>query len=70
MKFLIDADLPRSLIEIFRKYGYEAFDVRDVLGGVPDEEVYNYANKNNMVLVTRDLGFGDMYMVRGGYGVL
>ena len=32
MKFLIDADLPRSLKNVFERHGYQALDVRDVLG--------------------------------------
>jgi len=29
MKFLIDADLPKSLKKVFESHGYQAVDVRD-----------------------------------------
>jgi predicted nuclease of predicted toxin-antitoxin system len=70
MRFLIDADLPKSLKDIFEKHGHQAFDVRDVLGPATDEEVFSYANENKLILVTRDLGFGEMYSVRHGYGLI
>jgi len=70
MKFLIDADLPKSLKKVFESHGYQAVDVRDVLGPATDNEVFEYANRNKFVLVTRDLGFGETYMIRGGYGLI
>jgi len=70
MKFPIDADLPKSLKKTFEKHGLSAIDVRDVLGPAKDDEVFDYANKNKLVLVTRDLGFGEMYTVKGGYGLI
>jgi predicted nuclease of predicted toxin-antitoxin system len=30
MRFLIDADLPRSVAEVIRRHGHEAIDVRDI----------------------------------------
>jgi len=70
MKFLIDADLPKSLKNVFSKYKYEMVDVREALGAATDDEVFNYANKNKFILITRDLGFGEMYTVKGGYGLI
>ena len=70
MKFLIDEDCPYSLLEIFRKYGHEAFHVKDVMRSAPDQEIFKYANKNNMIIVTRDLGFGNLFIDNGGFGLL
>jgi len=70
MKFLIDADLPRSLKYVFERHGYQALDVRDVLGYATDEEVFNYAKENGCILVTRDLGFGEMFMKKKGFGLI
>ena len=35
-----------------------------------DNRVFEYANKNGLVLVTRDLGFGNLFIVNGGFGLL
>ncbi|MCS7138967.1 MAG: DUF5615 family PIN-like protein [Crenarchaeota archaeon] len=59
MKFLIDADLPYSLIEVLSKHGHEAISVRDTLGSATDEEVFDYAYRNECIIVTRDLGFAE-----------
>ncbi len=61
MRFLIDEDLPRSAGDLFRRYGYEAVDVRDVgLRGAKDSEIAAYAKKNSLCLVTGDFDFSDI----------
>lgn len=70
MKFLIDADSPHSLIEVFRSHGHDAVHVRDVLGSATDDEIFEYASKNSYVIVTRDLGFGDRFLKEKGFGLL
>lgn len=61
MRFLIDEDLPRSLVNLFQQYGHEAFHVRDVgLRAAPDEEIAAYAQRNNLCLISGDLGFADV----------
>ena len=32
MRFLVDADLPRSVIGLLQRYGHEAVDVRETSG--------------------------------------
>ena len=70
MKFLIDEDCPYSLLEVFRKYKHQAFHVRDIMRSAPDQDIFEYANKNSMIIVTRDLGFGNMFIDKGGFGLL
>lgn len=70
MNFLIDADSPYSLIGIFNKYGYKAVHVRQVLGSATDEEIYNYAQDNGYIIVTRDLGFAEMFLNKKGIGLI
>ncbi|MCL6532316.1 MAG: DUF5615 family PIN-like protein [Armatimonadetes bacterium] len=61
MRFLIDEDLPHSLVNLFQQYGHEAFHVRDVgLRAAPDEEIAAYARRNGLCLVSADLGFADV----------
>ncbi len=70
MKFLIDADTPRSLVEIFKSKGYYATHVRDVFGSASDSEIFNYAKNNNLIIVTKDLGFALMFAENKGYGLI
>ena len=70
MKFLIDADSPHSLVELFNKRGHEAIHVRDTLGSATDEEIFEYANRNKQVIVTRDLGFAEKFLENKGSGLI
>lgn len=59
LRFLLDADMPRSSAELIRSLGYDVEDVRDVgLGGAKDEEIVEYALRDRRVIITRNLGFG------------
>lgn len=70
MKFLIDADSPYSLIKTFSKYGHKAVHVRNVLGSATDDEIFEYAQKNSYVIVTRDLGFAETFLKNKGVGLI
>lgn len=70
MNFLIDADSPYSLIAIFNKHGYKAVQARQVLGSATDEEIYNYAQDKGYIIVTRDLGFAEMFLKKKGVGLI
>lgn len=60
-KFVIDEDLPRSTATVLRNHGYEVRDVRDCsLRGASDEEVYKFALNEGAVLVSADIGFGNV----------
>ena len=61
MKFLVDADLPRSTAELLRQHGHEAVDVRDAgLGAVPDGQIADYARTQGLCLMSGDFGFADI----------
>ncbi|MCL2641019.1 MAG: DUF5615 family PIN-like protein [Phycisphaerales bacterium] len=61
MRFLIDADLPRTLVRIFASFGHEAIDVRDIgMGASPDEAIAQYAAEHRLCVVTGDWGFADI----------
>lgn len=60
-KFVIDEDMPRSTAHILRTSGCEVLDVRDYgLRGKSDEEIFNFAQQEKAVIVTGDLGFGNL----------
>ncbi len=58
IRYLLDADLPRSAAGALRTLGCEVVDVRDIgLGGASDESVFRYAVSHGYILVTADKGF-------------
>ncbi len=61
MRFLIDADLPRSTRALLKKHGHEGSDVRDVgLRNAKDPVVATYAQGHGLCLLTGDFGFADV----------
>lgn len=61
MKFLLDANLPRSTAGLLKSLGHEVQDVRDVLpGGADDDSVAVHARTHQLMLVTRDFDFADI----------
>ncbi|NCO84449.1 MAG: hypothetical protein GW872_08900 [Nitrospirae bacterium] len=53
--------MPRSTAKILRTKGYEALDVRDLgLRGKNDNEIFKFAQKEKAVILTGDLGFGNL----------
>lgn len=61
MRFLIDADLPRSAKDLIERYGHEAIDVREIgLGSANDTEVAAYAQTQRACLITGDFGFANI----------
>jgi hypothetical protein len=61
VRFLIDADLPRSTAALLRRYGHEPMDVRDVgLGGAEDPVIAARAQAETACLLTGDFGFADI----------
>ena len=61
MRFLLDADVPRSTAVVLSKLGHQVVDLRDTgLGGATDKEVIKYAKDNNLILVTRDVEFANV----------
>jgi len=61
MRFLLDADLPRSSATTLRDLGYDVSDVRDVgLGDASDDEIFKRAQAEQRIIVTADLDFADV----------
>lgn len=58
MKFLVDENMPRSLLKEMATLNFDAQDVRDVgLLGHPDDEVFEFAAASDAIIITRDHGF-------------
>jgi predicted nuclease of predicted toxin-antitoxin system len=61
MRFLIDADLPRSAAEVIRRHGHQVIDVRDIaLGAAKDSEIADHARREGLCLITGDFDFSDV----------
>ncbi len=59
--FITDEDVPRSTARVLRDAGFDAVDVRDVgLRGKSDAEIFEYAQRDNRLLVTCDMGFSNI----------
>ncbi|MCF7995525.1 MAG: DUF5615 family PIN-like protein [Chromatiaceae bacterium] len=61
MKFLLDANIPRSATRLMRDQGQDTVHVSDTpLRGAVDEEIAQYARSEQRIVVTRDLDFADV----------
>jgi predicted nuclease of predicted toxin-antitoxin system len=65
MRFLIDADLPRSTAALLEQYHHEATDVRDIgLREAKDREIAAYARGQGLSLITGDFDFSEAAITR------
>jgi predicted nuclease of predicted toxin-antitoxin system len=61
LRFLVDEDVPRSTARVLRDAGFDAVDVRDVgLRGKSDQLIFEYAQREDRLLITCDLGFSNI----------
>ena len=61
MKFLVDMALSPKTVKVLRDSGYEAIRVNELgMAKSKDGEILAYAKKNDMVVITADLDFGDI----------
>jgi predicted nuclease of predicted toxin-antitoxin system len=59
--FLIDANLPRSLVALLRGLGHDVEFVRDIgLAAAPDQDIAARARQTGAALLTRDLDFANI----------
>ena len=61
MRFLLDANIPRSAVEAVTKSGHQVEFARDVgLGTAPDVRIAERIRQTGAALITRDLDFSDV----------
>jgi predicted nuclease of predicted toxin-antitoxin system len=67
LKFKVDENLPSEVTAALRSALHDAESVLDeALGGVDDREVARVCREEGRILVTLDLGFGDIRLYRPG----
>lgn len=61
MKFLVDANLPRSTISLLSSFGHTVDFARDTeLADAADERIAERALQTNAAILSRDLDFADI----------
>ena len=60
MKLLADENVPLSIIRALEEDGYDIRCIRLDAPGISDIEVMRYAHKDNRVILTFDLDFGEL----------
>jgi len=59
--FLIDANLPRSVVALLKSLGHDVEFARDIgLADAPDRDIATRAKRTGAVLLTRDLDFANI----------
>ncbi len=65
MRFLVDANLPRSCLPLLKGFGHHPEHARDIgLGGAPDADVAARVRATGAVLLTHDLDFANIHTYR------
>jgi predicted nuclease of predicted toxin-antitoxin system len=66
MKFLVDLALSPKTVKALRDRGYEAARVNELgMAKSKDSEIVEYAAKNDLIVITADLDFGDILAFTG-----
>jgi predicted nuclease of predicted toxin-antitoxin system len=61
LNILVDEDMPRPITRLLKSLGIDAIDLRDIgLRGSTDAEVFEYAQKHRMIIISRDKEFGNI----------
>ena len=61
LRFLIDEDVPRSTTRVLRDAGFDVMNVHEAgLQGKSDDLVFNFAQSENRLLITCDMGFSNI----------
>ena len=67
MKLIVDAQPPVKLCEILKQIGLESIHVDELPKGdeTPDKEIAEFADIENLIVVTKDFDFYHSYMALG-----
>ena len=66
MTFFLDINIPRSFADFIEKKGHKAIiGAKAGFHGKSDWEICQFAAENNCIIVTHDLGYGELLAVSG-----
>jgi predicted nuclease of predicted toxin-antitoxin system len=60
MKFIMNENIPATVIRTLRERGHDVCSVKESMRAAPDEEVLRRAQIEQRVVVTNDKGFGEL----------
>ena len=60
MKFLVDESAGWSITSCLRSLGHDVASVQEQSPGIEDNEVCEWANRDERIIVTNDKGFGKL----------
>ena len=66
MKFIVDAQLPKSLSDFLNQKGYDSVHTLDLpnKNNTKDSQVAKLANEEGRIVVSKDVDFLESYMVK------
>lgn len=59
LRFLADVNVEKTIIDFLRQFGYLVQSVVEINTSMLDEDILNYAQRNNFILITNDKDFGE-----------
>jgi predicted nuclease of predicted toxin-antitoxin system len=67
MKFLCDVHISYKIVNFLFKSGYEAIHVNQILDrwNTKDKDICEYADGNDLIVITKDYDFRDSYFING-----
>lgn len=67
MKFIVDAQLPKSLSIFFIDQGFDSIHTLDLpdKNKTKDNKILTFARKENRIIITKDLDFLKTYLLKG-----
>ena|SRR3972149_502728 len=66
MRFLCDVHISYKIASYLDSLGYEAIHVNDILDkwNTKDKDICNYADLNDLIVITKDSDFRDSFFIR------
>ena len=67
MKFLCDVHISFRIVRHLESLGYDSLHVNDILNkqNTKDNEICRYADKNDLILLTKDSDFRNSFLIQG-----
>jgi predicted nuclease of predicted toxin-antitoxin system len=59
-RFIVDADTPRSSVQVFKDFGQDALHVQDVGLRDANDDIFAYAQAEGRIIVSRDLDWSNL----------